>query len=170
MIVMLTREEELQVLVDQANAEGRDLGAESKEVMDEIEEEQRQDRLKSLSVKERLRRRLLSGYIDIPFEDGDGTFNVRMNLPSPAQRRQMIRYQMDAEKAIDEGNEEALTELDRQMCVLLGELCMDFDADYIQAGEGFGVDIIGKLMAVIVGTRPVNMEDYQFFRSLPSGT
>ena len=167
---MATREEVLETLVQDAVKEGRDLGEESQAIIDEIEAEQQKSRVKALSVKERLRRRLLSGYIDIPFEDQDGTFNIRMRVPDPSQRQQMIAYQMEAEKALDEEDEKTLIELDRKMAELMGEVCIDLDADYIQAGQGFGVDVIPILLGVIVGSVPVNMEDYQFFRSPSPGS
>ena len=169
-MISMSREEQLEALVNEATAQDRDLGAESRAVTDEIEKSQKQDRIKVLSVKDRLRRRILSGYIDLPFKDQDGTFHVRMKLPEPDQTRRMIQLQMQAEKVIDETPEDAeeqLVNLDRQMCELMADLCMDLDADYIQAGKGFGRDVIQDMMGVITGARPVNMEDYQFFRSPP---
>lgn len=167
-MISMSREEELEELVNQAQAEGRDLGAEAKAVVEEIEEEQRVDRDKALTVKDKLRRRLLSGYLDIPLDGPDGPFNIRMMIPEPAERQRFIRLQMETERIIDNPPvdvEQVLIRLDAEMCSIIGAHCPDLDAEYIQAGKGFGVDIIGQLMNVITGIRPVNMENYRFFRS-----
>ena len=166
-MIPMTREEELQALVSEGIAEGRDFEAESLAVIDEIEEGQREDRARSLSIKERLKRRLISGYIDVPFNDDLGEFNIKLRLPSPAQRKRFIELTIETEKAIEGNDEDELVALDGEMCEIIGSLCMDFDADYIKSGEGFGVDIIQKLMQVIVGFEPVKMEEYRFFRSPP---
>jgi len=161
----MSNEDILKAVIDEAAAEGRDLGAEAQAVIEEIEKEERIDRSRALTTKERLKRRLVRGYIDIPFDDDLGSFNVKMRLPSPSQRRQFIQLTVESEKALTENDEETLRRLDAEMMDMIGDLCMDFDADYIKSGENFGIDVIFKLMSVIVGAEPVNMDEYKFFRS-----
>lgn len=161
----MSNEENLQAIVEKAIAEGHDFDAEVSGAIEEIEEAREQDTRRALTIKERLKRRLLSGYIEIPFKDDMGDFVIRLRLPSPAQRKILLQLTLETEKYIEEENEEELDRLDDEMCNLVGHLCLDFDAAYLKSGENFGVDVIQKLMRSIIGLEPVRMEEYKFFRS-----
>lgn len=102
-MITMTREQALQDLVNEETSKGRDLGAESQAVIDEIEEDQRIDRRRALTTKDRLKRRLLTGYVEIPFKDDLGEFNVKMRLPSPGQRKRFLQLQIEIDHII-QGN------------------------------------------------------------------
>lgn len=114
----------------------------------------------SMTVRQRLERRLHKKTVSVSFKDDLGEFTVEIRLMSPNEQKNLmgIYQKLNAYLAKKPKKETAQnllvegTKLLEEVYSMAGYLCVDsdLDADYWKAGEGFNIDIPLKIIRTAI--------------------
>lgn len=114
---------------------------------EDLSEQQRAELLRSLSVRERLERKLQTDEIKLEMDDDLGKFVLRFRKLSPAEHDEIARIQQNLRT-----NPDKINELTGRLYELIGNASLDgLTSEYWKSGVGYSPDIfltaILKVMA-----------------------
>ena len=114
---------------------------------DDLSQQEIDDLKRSLSVRERLERKLLTDVIEVTMKDDLGEFKLKFRKFSPKEHDRFVQLQGGRSGA----NKEKQTELNEELFQLLERKSLDdLDANYWREGTGYSPDVLtAALMHVL---------------------
>lgn len=130
-----------------------------KEIASEIEESIEE----AMAIKARLLNQLKTGFINIPFQDSNGEFLIKVRVPDPELRNRLWVLFTQITESTNKGEAESLLKLNDELSDCLAQLTPELDSDYWKEGKGYNAEIPQKILGIGLGLDPVRIEELKFF-------